>query len=475
MGGAKKRFLIFPAVITTGMIIYGIMSSCMPTDHVASPKRPNILFVTLDTTRVDHLSCYGYNRETTPNTDRVAEEGHKFIRAVSTSSWTLPAHASIFTGTYPSRHGARFAPKDAMANAPLHVNRLDDQFPTLAEILNENGYATAGIGGGPWFHQRFGLGRGFTFYDDPAIEGGAQWMSRTAKEVNEIAIDWLRNNRKHPFFLFINYFDPHTPYTAPKPFSEKFGAPQGITDAFDVATKLMTAGEKLTDAELESLLLAYDNEIAYADHFLGKLLEEMKALDVYDSSIIIITSDHGEYFGEHDLLTHSVMVYEEVARIPLIIRFPESLDEEMPVDNYVQLTDLMPTILNKLAIPVPSNVQGGVIGNLEHPIIVESFQHFDYTKMYGNRFDNDWRALYRDNFKYIWTQNSDPQLFDLSTDPHEQSDIIENSLAQMEVSQNMMKEWLSSFPPYPFELYEEFKPNMRAEELERLKALGYIQ
>lgn len=475
MSGTKKVLAVSTIILVVGIIAYLMSPSVSRRKENMVADRPNILLITLDTTRADHLSCYGYGRNTTPNVDQVAQESHIFRHAVSTSSWTLPAHASLFTGTYPSRHGARFAPKESTANSPLHVNCLDDKLPTLAEVLLENGYVTAGIGGGPWFHQKFGLGRGFSFYRDPAIENGAQWMSRTAEEVNEIALAWLQKNHHRPFFLFINYFDPHTPYSAPHPFSTWFGQPPGVTDAFEVTDKLMRDGEKLSDMEFQSLLLAYDNEIAYADFYLGKLLDEMKKVGVYYNTIIIITSDHGEYFGEHDLLTHSVMVYEEVVRIPLIIRFPHGIDEKAPVDEYVQLTDIMPTILSELDIPIPAEVQGQVIGKRIRPVVAESFQHFDYTERYGSRFDNDWRAFYRDNYKYIWSLNDEPQLFDLSIDPQETDNLALALPEKLDEFRNEMATWLTSFSPYPFARYREFEPNLKKEELESLKALGYIQ
>jgi arylsulfatase A-like enzyme len=475
MSAKNKIIPIAAIIILVGAAVIVAFLQGTATDSEMADRMPNIVLITMDTTRVDHLSCYGYERETTPNIDKLAEEGHLFTRAVSTSSWTLPAHASLFTGTYPSRHGARFAPHGAKANAPLHVNKLDGQYPTLAEILGDRGYKTAGIGGGPWFHKEFGLGRGFDFFMNGAVEGGAQWMAMTAEELNEPALNWLERNYKKPFFLFLNYFDPHTPYHAPAPFDTKFGQPKSVTDAFEVAEKVMKHREKLSDEELHSLLLAYDNEIAYADFHLGNLLAKMKELGVYDNSIIVVTSDHGEYFGEHDLLTHSVTVYEEVVRIPLIIKFPRGQDEKMSVEDRVQLTDIIPTILAKLEIPIPETVQGDVIGGASHPIIVESFQHFDYTKMYGERFDNDWRALYKASAKYIWTRDGESQLFNLSKDPGEMNDLAAEHSEQLESLENEMSEWMSSFSPYPFSSYKGFEPDLKKEELESLRTLGYIQ
>ena len=277
------------------------------------PRAPaNVVLITLDTTRPDHLGVYGYERATSPTLDMLAAESQVFDNAYSTSSWTLPAHASLFTGMLPTSHGADKDPDGALVLSAAvetpeswkiyRANAPRDDVQTLAEVLKGAGYATGAVVGGPWMKRVFGLGRGFDSYDDENVVADG----RAAGEVTERARTWLRA-QKTPFFLFLNYFDPHTPYTAPTPYVKRvLGAEPFSRDA----------------SQDQKALLLYDAEIRYTDDQIALLFLELRRLGLYDSSWIVVTADHGELFGEHDRHGHGVTLDQEVVRIPLIVKPP---------------------------------------------------------------------------------------------------------------------------------------------------------
>jgi len=194
-----------------------------------APRPPSVLLVTLDTTRADHLGCYGHARDTSPRLDALAQEGVLYLRARSTSSWTLPAHASLFTGRFTSSHGARFdaegpvrltqAIADEGQLSEYRARPLVDSETTLAELLAARGYATAAVVAGPWMKRVFGLAQGFEHYDDEGIDS---LTGRRAASVTEAALAWADTLDERPFFLFLNYYDPHGPYGAPAPFTFRF-------------------------------------------------------------------------------------------------------------------------------------------------------------------------------------------------------------------------------------------------------------
>ena len=225
-------------------------------------KIQNVLLISIDTCRADRISCYGFDGGTTPNIDAVARDGVLFTRAYSTNPTTLPAHCSLFTGTTPLEHG-------------VHANeyyRLADSRVTLAEILQEKGFQTAAFVGAFVLDASFGLDQGFHTYDDE-LSGGAyrrlKYNERPADQVSARAVDWLDQHGADPFFLFLHYFDPHPPYQPPEPFASRY--PEA----------------------------PYAGEIAFTDHCIGGVIAKLKSLGLYDSTLIIITSDHGEGLGEH--------------------------------------------------------------------------------------------------------------------------------------------------------------------------------
>ncbi len=243
----------------------------------------NVVLISIDTCRADYLSCYGFFRQTTPNIDAVAKEGILFKNVFSTSPITLPAHSSMMTGTIPPYHG-------------VHDNynyRLGDFNVTLAEILKENGFMTGAVVGCFVLNSRFGLDQGFITYDDDFDEETKEIgiPERSGQEVSDHGSQWIEEHCDDNFFLFLHYFDPHVPYNPPEPFKSTYIHP-------------------------------YVAEIAYADHCIGQVIDKLKSLDLYDSTLIIITSDHGEALGAHQEQTHAYFIYNEVIKVSLIFKIP---------------------------------------------------------------------------------------------------------------------------------------------------------
>lgn len=300
-----------------------------PGARETSRSSPNIVLITLDTVRADHLSAYGYARPTTPNLDRLAAQGVLFENAYSPSSWTLAAHASIFTGLLPHQHGANWS-------VPL-----EDYPATLAEILRSKGYETAGFTANRYFGQAgWGMSQGFKLYKDDstfALHGLAVTLlgralleplyeyfasdyffdRRGAATVDQEVYHWLAHRSRRPYFLFINYFDAHNPYWAPGSYRRLFGAtPMYLESFFKGATEIP---RPLSGPERAELVNGYDNCIAYLDSQIGDLLQSLRAQPDWSDTIVIITSDHGEGFGEHGTYGHGFDLYRDVLRVPLIV------------------------------------------------------------------------------------------------------------------------------------------------------------
>ncbi|MCP4707953.1 MAG: sulfatase [Planctomycetes bacterium] len=244
----------------------------------------NILLISIDTCRADHLSCYGFERTTTPNIDMLAQTGVIYKNAYSPIPLTLPAHSSIFTGTYPPFH---------KVHENLN-NRLDENALTLAEILKEKGFATGAVISSYVLHRLMGTNQGFdTYLDQFEQTGGANDNSqRKGENASQLANQFLNDHKDDPFFLFLHYFDPHSEYDPPEPF----------------------ATEYKNDL--------YSGEIAYVDYCLSQVIEQLNKLDLYDNTLIVIVGDHGESLGEHGETEHGYFIYQSTTRVPFIIRAP---------------------------------------------------------------------------------------------------------------------------------------------------------
>lgn len=326
-----------------------------------APKPVNILLVSIDSLRADHLGCYGYGRDTTPEIDRLAREGTVFQNHVSTTSWTLPAHISLFTGQEISVHGV------STDGFSLHPD-----LPTLAEILKEAGYRTAAFCSSPYMNPAFGCARGFDLYYNidaerydfvdtvlPSEEERDRvHQDITSPRIAELASDWLAENAAKPFFLFLHFWDVHYDYTPPPPYDQLFNPGYaGDIDGSDyIHNDRVNPG--MDPRDREQIIALYDGEIAYTDHHLGMVLDKLKELELFDRTLIVVTADHGDEFFEHGNKGHRLTLYEEVIRVPLVIRLPEGGNGTKTVEAPSGIIDITPTILDRLGIPKPGSIQG---------------------------------------------------------------------------------------------------------------------
>src|ERR1700737_1575449 len=268
------------------LLVAGLLVS-VPPAKAAGNRAPNVVVITIDTLRADHVRCYGYKQIRTPNIDALAADSARFARAYTAVPVTLPSHTVIFTGTYPMLSGMH----------DFAANKLGPSQPTLASVLQEHGYATGAVVGSAVLDSRFGLNQGFDFYYDHfdfnrLQESNLEEMERPGNVVADVALDWLGKNRQNKFFLWMHLYDPHYPYRPPPPYSEQYK-------------------DRL-----------YDGEIAFADVQVGRLISFLKANNIYRHTLIVLTGDHGESLGEHGEKTHGFFIYNATLHVPVIIHLP---------------------------------------------------------------------------------------------------------------------------------------------------------
>ncbi len=337
------------------------------------PRRPNVILVSIDSLRADHLGCYGYERDTSPRIDRLAAEGVRFETAISTTSWTLPAHAALFTGLEDETHGVV---DNGLALAPAHV--------TLAELLQGAGYRTAGFYGGPYLHPTFGLAQGFELWQScmSALPAGA---SERDVRASAMAVDapshedvtgprtaeaveaWLARDEREPFFLFLHLWDVHYDYIPPPELVERFDPGyDGPVDGRGVASDpALRAG--MPERDLRHLVARYDGEIRFTDAILGRILDALAARGLLEDAVVVVTADHGEEFLEHGGTGHQRTLFDEVVRVPLVVWAPGRAARGAVVAEPVRLIDVLPTIARLAGIKAPLAVQGRDLGPLLAP------------------------------------------------------------------------------------------------------------
>jgi hypothetical protein len=302
-------------------------------------RRPNVLLVSLDTLRPDHLGCYGYAQRISPNLDKLAGSGVLFTNTRSQAPWTLPSHFSLFTSRIPSHNGVE------------DLNEvLSDDVPVLAEILRQHGYRTAGIVNDGQMKAHWGFSRGFDLWKEFPVdtpEGNCESITRQA-------LGWLESNRDEPFFLFLHYFDAHEPYEAAEPFRQALGVTLGGERTREILWEARSPDARtLTDDAKDSVVRAYDAEIAWLDHEVGRLLHGLPP-----NTLVVVFSDHGEAFKEHGWTLHGATLYEEEVRVALLMGFPEGRYRGKRVEEPVMLLDVAPTILGCCGIEAPDAFEG---------------------------------------------------------------------------------------------------------------------
>ena len=461
--------------------------------------RTNVILIVTDTARRDNFSCYGHHHNTTPNIDAFAKDGVLFSNFIATGSWTLPTHASLFTGMYPSRHGAHHSDNHE-EGIPLADGNV-----TLAEILAEQGYHNAAVVSNyAILGKQSNIQQGFHYYLVQASQFQNFFWGLVTKEVgllhkiiqnrffklnfyklsseiNTYALNWLNHHRDEDFFLFINYMEPHKGANyLPEGYDRLYGFNWKRWDRETVSQKEM---EKIIHLQqkvpVEHLQVEYDwmdCKVHYMDKYIGKLMSSLKAMNLYDSSLIILMSDHGELFGEHNSFSHTEDLYNELIRVPLIIKYPKTMNRKGNASKYVQTVDLMPEILSLLNVPVPEDLQGQPIGLVNHKIISELFRSklHPITKLFPERYYRDLKSIISSkHYKYIQASNDMDELFNLATDSLELFNIISDMPSKAARLDRQIEEWTQSFEPAS---RDDSKQQKMDKNLKRkLKALGYIQ
>ncbi|MCZ6507789.1 MAG: sulfatase-like hydrolase/transferase [Acidobacteria bacterium] len=408
----------------------------------AEPRRSNVLLVTFDTTRADHIGAYGNARAGTPVLDGLAAQGLLFENAHASIPLTFPSHATILTGLDPTGHGIR--------DNGLFI--LSDEIVTLPEILQRHGYVTAGAVSGFPLVERFNLGQGFDLFDDELRRKDADYLGRRPRQpslyfeerqagrTNEAILPWLEENRGRPFFVWLHYYDPHRPWDPPAPYDQLY-------------------------ADDPSL-----GEIAYADESLGVVLGKLEQRGVFDDTLVIMTADHGEGLGEHNESTHSLLNYETTLRVPLLIRPPGGMAPRR-IDDLVAGVDLAPTILDFLGLEVPQTMQGhSLAGYLAAAGGVPANRQF-YAETLSPRLSHGWgelRTLYQGGYKYI--HGARPELYDLSVDPHELEDLVEVESERAQAMRGALERLIDDNAMDPSVDTQPVDEETRA----KLMALGYI-
>src|SRR5713226_1628710 len=417
-------------------LLIGSFLVWMPATFAASNSAPNVVVVTIDTLRADHLGCYGYKQIRTPNIDALAADATRFERAYTAVPVTLPSHTVMFTGTYPMLSGMH----------DFAANKLNPTQPTLASVLKEHGYATAAVIGSAVLDSRFGLNRGFDFYYDHfdfnrLQESNLEEMERPGNLVADVTLDWLGKNYSKKFFVWMHLYDPHYPYRPPAPYA----------------------------AEYKDRL--YDGEIAFADAQVGRLVRFLKSKGLYTNTLIVLSGDHGESLGEHGEKTHGFFIYNATLHVPLLIHLPGAAPPRV-VPDPVSLADLMPTVLQTLNLDIPSQVQGrSLLPLLNSKTKAREEARSLYAETFLPRLHFNWSELRGvETEKYHFIDAPKPELYDLSKDPGETQNLYAEKKAVAEEMRARLMTQINQYSAGP-ELAQ--KTGLDPALMERLKSLGY--
>lgn len=476
---AKKNIVLLTTLLVL-ISCFGIYQENRPKGTLeysnnsfqVNKDKPNAILILIDTLRADHLSSYGYERQTSPNIDRMAKEGVLFWNAVAPAPWTKPSTASLLTSLYPSVHGAQYG-----------QSILPDSVATLAEVVKSAGYTTAGFVANPQVKAIFNFNQGFDFYDDSIVEDKIyynilrsrdlekkiirslfkvklNWTdNNNAEMINRKVIPWLKHNKDANFFLYLHYIDPHEPYSPPGPFNTKY------------------SDSKMNENERNIAL--YDGEIAYTDKHIGEISQTLEELNISNKTLVILISDHGEEFYEHGGTGHGQSLYEELIRVPIIMKYPSFLPADNIETDRVGIIDIMPTILEILDVSSDNHMEGVSLLSLINKNGPVDRNDYIFGETYLGRFTG--KAVSYKNWKYIYTESSElrdisklgpEELYNLDIDPNELNNIINQ---KPEIVQTLRTK-LSFYNQYVKEkaVSSPEKANIDEKTKEQLKALGYV-
>jgi arylsulfatase A-like enzyme len=394
----------------------------------------NVILITIDALRPDHLGCYGYERNTSPNIDELAREGVLFENAIIQAPYTYTSIASIFTSIYNNNVKIEIEKDKDKVNFIISGKITN---PTLAEVLKRNNYLTAGFAANPWLRSEAGFDKGFDTY--------RFFWNDDAPFLNNLASEWLDKNHNSPFFLYLHYMDPHLPYYPPAPYNILYvndsfyntslgNIPKIIED--NGVGGILSYGVLGNHMEIAYYISQYDGEISYVDHYIGKLMNKLDALNLTNNTLIIITADHGEGLGEHNLyFTHDIFLYDFLIKVPLIIKCPQCGLKAKVVNAQVRSIDIMPTILDILGIKINHSVDGVSLLPLIKGANI-SLEAYSQTGLIRSIRTNEWKYIH--NFG-----NNSGELYNLKKDPKETKNVVNE---EPEIAENLklkLSRWMS--------------------------------
>jgi arylsulfatase A-like enzyme len=442
---------------------------------LSKPQIPQgIILISLDTLRADHLGAYGYHRDTSPSIDVLAKESVVFENAVVQSPWTLPSHMSIMTSLYPSFHG--LTDKDTFLP-------LSDEYVTLAELLQKGGFKTGAFTDGGFVSAKFGFGRGFDTYYDQG--GGIKTILPEAKK-------WLGLLKSEPFFLFIHCYDIHSPYNPPPPYNTMFhDLPYtgNVIPSNKMLTNLLNNKVDINSDDVNHIIAFYDGGIRYTDAIIGEFLSYLKSIDLYNQSLIIVTSDHGEEFYEHGSILHWQLYFKPDLHVPLIMHIPGFSKRKIRINELVRSIDLLPTIVDIAGLPKHDQAQGRsllplirkkeslltrVLLNISDLFKKEDTISFAETKYYKHRkLENPFKSIIaNDGYHMVYDQISDSiKLFNLTLDPDGKNNIAKD---HSDVTQRLLSQWEKFFSAKKETSQRSQIVSLDKQTLKQLEALGYV-
>ncbi len=415
-------------------LLAGHTVACGGGDEAAPPV--NIILISIDSLRADHMQAYGYERPTSPNLDRLAQEGALFETVIAESSWTIPSHATMLTGVGSDVHGMQHG------YVQMHPERR-----TLAQILREHGYRTAGVFSGPYLHPVFGFGQGFDLFESVIEQptdaspvsletvtpetinelmehNSAPLSSVTSERVTDAAFDFLASVEEQPFFLFLYYFDPHYDYNPPEEYWREFdpdygGAFTGRDFAHNPDVRV-----DMDPRDLEHMIARYDGEILHTDHWIGRLLDGLERNGMLEETLVMVTSDHGEEFFEHENRGHRRTLFDEVLKVPLLARLPRLIPAGLRIKQPVRHLDIPATLLSV------AGVQEELDGVDLTPVLTGMADvsiGAAVSRLIRTPLENEWVSVRTTDFKYVMRRQGSTRtelFFDLRDDPAEQNAII---------------------------------------------------
>lgn len=454
------------------LLLLAALAACGSDRGPAEPARSGrVIVISLDTLRADRLGLYGYGRPTSPELERFARGATVYTRAQAAAPWTLPSHVSLFTGLHPYEHGARTWSEDQLGSLQSkgwspnnNAGPLAPERQTLAEVLQAEGYATGAVVTNIAFmHPHYGVAQGFDHYD----QRRTPWQG-----VNERALDWLDANGDGPFLLFLNYMDTHRPYNrSPRP--EFPGASEGPDALAEVAPLVLDPAAVAPPELLAACSDQYDLAVANLDEGLGALFDALRERGLFEDTTILVTSDHGEFLGEQQLIEHSKDVYQPVLHVPLIVKAPGQSAGSVD-GNWIGHVHMAALLLPHLELSDPQAAARELVHHRRglDPVLSENYytRYHDLAAPWGERFRRVRRTLVEGPWKYIESSDGQHELYDLEADPQESRTLLEERPERAADLRATMTRLLGELQPAP--LPGTLTP-LSPEHLEAMRTLGY--